>query len=322
MLQRNNGSIEVFYSYSHRDEKLLTKLEIHLASLKNQGIITGWYDRNIEAGEEWEGKIDEHLDTARVILLLVSADLLASRYCYDIEVARAIERHEAGDARVIPVILKPCDWQGTPFGLLQALPKDGKPVTTWANRDQAFTDIVLGIKAAVAHIQRASLQEAVKQTPISLQQPHLMRQPKKTPLTVAITGSTWLPPRRVIERVHETISVYLNSQILWYCGSAGVADATAVKFLLEEHQQVIVVGYDAYDISDEIRVLLETYQAPFVDPVQEKLPYLPDAPSKRDILFYTKADLVILIWDGQSEGTHNLLKWLRLLHKDHLVAFV
>lgn len=321
MTQKNDGVVEVFYSYSHKDEKLLAKLEAHLAALKNQGIITGWHDRKIEAGEEWKDKIDEHLDTARVILLLVSAEFLASRYCYDVEVARAIERHEAGNARVIPIILKPCDWQGTPFGHLQALPKDGKPVTTWVNRDQAFTDIALGIKAAVAHIQRASLQEAVKQTPSKLE-PYPTRQPKQTPLTVAITGSTRLPPRRVIERVQETVSVYLDSQTLWYCGSAGAADATAVKSLLEEHQQVIVVGYNAYDVSDEIRVLLETYQVPFVDPLQEDLPNIPGAPSKRDILFCTKADLVILVWDGQSEGTHNLLQWLRQLRKDHLVAFV
>src|SRR5690348_2323051 len=100
MTSRNDGAIELFYSYSHKDEKLRDRLETHLTSLVHQGIITGWHDRRIEAGQEWEGKIDEHLNTARVILLLVSADFLASRYCYGVEVARAIERHEAGSACV------------------------------------------------------------------------------------------------------------------------------------------------------------------------------------------------------------------------------
>ncbi|GHO96609.1 hypothetical protein KSF_066570 [Reticulibacter mediterranei] len=193
--RENNRVIEIFYSYSHKDEKLRDRLETHLASLKNSGMITGWHDRKIEAGQEWDGIIDEHLETVCVILLLVSADFLALRYCYDVEVMRAIERHDAGTARVIPIILKPCDWQGAPFSQLQALPKDGKPVTTWTNRDLAFTNIALGIKAAVAHIQRASLEEAVRRTPLSPQsQP--MRPLKQVPLTVAITGSTWLPSRR------------------------------------------------------------------------------------------------------------------------------
>ncbi|GHO96610.1 hypothetical protein KSF_066580 [Reticulibacter mediterranei] len=81
------------------------------------------------------------------------------------------------------------------------------------------------------------------------------------------------------------------------------------------------MGYNAYDLSEDMRILLEKYQALFVDAQQEVLPSIADAPSKRDILFYTKADLIILIWDGQSEGTHNLLRWLRQQHKDHLVVF-
>jgi len=136
------------------------------------------------------------------------------------------------------------------------------------------------------------------------------------------TGSTHLPPRRILERVQETVSGYLGAQTLWYGASAGAADQTVVRLLLDAHQQVIVVGYDAYDISDRIRMLLETYQAPFVDPIQEKLSGIPNALSIRDILFCTKADLVILLWDGLSEGTRHLLEWLRQQRKDHLVAYI
>jgi hypothetical protein len=87
------------------------------------------------------------VQTAHIVLLLVSADFLASNYCYDIEVTRAMARHEAGEARVIPIILRPVDWQSAPFGQLQALPKDGRPVRSWPDPDEAFLDIALGIRS-------------------------------------------------------------------------------------------------------------------------------------------------------------------------------
>jgi TIR domain len=141
--------IEVFFSYAHEDESLRNKLANHLKIFERQGIISGWHDRQIVAGSEWAGQIDDHLNTAQVILLLVSDDFLASDYCYDVEMKRAMERHEGGEARVIPIILRPCPWQSAPFGKLQALPKDARPVTQWQNRDEAFLDIANGIKAAV-----------------------------------------------------------------------------------------------------------------------------------------------------------------------------
>ncbi len=124
------------------------KLETHLSLLKDLGVIADWHDRRIAAGTEWDGVINENLDRAGIILLLVSADFLASRYCRDVEVARAMERHEAGTARVIPIILRPVDWHSAPFGKLQALPRDGKPVTKWRPQDEAFTDIARGIREA------------------------------------------------------------------------------------------------------------------------------------------------------------------------------
>ena len=141
--------IEVFFSYSHKDKSLRDKLATHLKIFERQGVISGWTDRKITAGSEWAGKIDEHLNSAQVILLLISADFLASDYCYDIEMKRAMERHDSGEARVIPVILRPCPWQSAPFGKLQALPMNACPVTDWSNRDKAFLDIAEGIKAAI-----------------------------------------------------------------------------------------------------------------------------------------------------------------------------
>ena len=143
------GSISLFYSYSKKDKALREKLEAHLSLLQDQGVISGWHDRRIEAGTEWDGTISEHLEEAGIILLLVSADFLATRYIRDKEIARAMERHEEGTARVIPVILRPVDaWHTAPFGKLQALPEKGKAVTTWKNRDEAFADIARGIREA------------------------------------------------------------------------------------------------------------------------------------------------------------------------------
>ncbi|MCP4662517.1 MAG: AAA family ATPase [bacterium] len=144
--------VKVFLAFSHSDETLRAELEGHLSLLKRQGLISIWHDRRIGAGREWGEEIDEYLSSADVIVLLVSPSLLASDYCYGIEIRRALERHEAGAARLIPVILRPVDWQGAPFGKLQALPKDARPVTSWANRDEAFLDVARGIRAAVEQL--------------------------------------------------------------------------------------------------------------------------------------------------------------------------
>ena len=147
------ASIEVFYSYAHEDEVLVKELRKHLSILKRQGVIREWYDREITAGTEWKGQIDQHLNSAGVVLLLVSADFLASDYCYDVEMTRALERHDQGEARVIPVLLRKVDgWQSAPFARLQALPIDLRPVTTWPNRDEAFADVARGIRQAVSQL--------------------------------------------------------------------------------------------------------------------------------------------------------------------------
>jgi hypothetical protein len=149
-------AIEVFFSYAHKDEGLRNQLANHLSGLELQGVITGWYDRDIGAGKEWDGEIDTHLNTARIILLLISSDFMASRYCRDVEVTRAMERHKTGEAVVIPVILRPVLWENAPFSTLQALPKDAKPVTNWLNRDEAFKNIAQGIETEVNKLIKAS----------------------------------------------------------------------------------------------------------------------------------------------------------------------
>jgi hypothetical protein len=149
--QISSKGIEVFFSYSHKDEELRDKLETHLSILKHRGLIQAWHDRKIDAGEEWKGEIDEHLNSAQIILLLISSDFLASSYCYDIEMKRAMERHDSGEALVIPIILRHVLWKGSPFSKLRALPTDGEPIKdgNWRSIDEAFADVAKGLEKAI-----------------------------------------------------------------------------------------------------------------------------------------------------------------------------
>src|SRR2546429_7284316 len=97
--------VEVLCCYSHADETWLRKVETHLSLLKRQGLISLWHNQLLIPGTDWAHAIDTHLKTASVIVLLVSADFLASDYCYSVEMKRALERHEADEARVIPILV-------------------------------------------------------------------------------------------------------------------------------------------------------------------------------------------------------------------------
>lgn len=152
----------VFFSYSHADEDLRDQLEKQLAMLKRQGVIETWHDRRIGAGQELGQVIDDHINSDDIILLLVSPDFIASDYCYDIEMKRAMERHEAGEAIVIPVILRACDWHHAPFGKLLGTPKDGKPVTQWPDRDEAFLQVARSVRDAAGRISGSQAPATVK----------------------------------------------------------------------------------------------------------------------------------------------------------------
>jgi hypothetical protein len=147
--------IEVFCCYARRDKPLLDDLRNHLKILERQGLITIWNDTDISPGSDWEDEVEKHLNTAHIILLLISSDFVASDYCYSKEMKRAIERHERGEARVIPVILRPGYWHGAPFTRLHALPSGAKPVisSSWHSQDEALLDVVKGIREAIKSIQ-------------------------------------------------------------------------------------------------------------------------------------------------------------------------
>ena len=146
----------LFFSYSHKDEELRNELETHLALLKRQGVISSWHDRRITAGSDFDKTISSELESAQIILLLVSAHFLASDYCYEKEMTRAIEKNKDGSAIVIPVILHPCDWNSAPFGHLRATPTDGKPVSLFANQHEAFAIVAKDVREAAEAIHASA----------------------------------------------------------------------------------------------------------------------------------------------------------------------
>lgn len=144
--------VSLFYSYAAADELLCSELEKHLAALRREGHIAEWRRCQIIAGNESVATIERYLTTAQIILLLISADYLASDHCYSVEMQQALQRHHSGNARVIPVILRPVDWQHAPFAHLSCLPHNAMPVTLWENLDDAFVDIAKGLREVLEEL--------------------------------------------------------------------------------------------------------------------------------------------------------------------------
>jgi hypothetical protein len=146
--------IDVFVSYCHQDEPLWTALAKHLKPMERERLIRVWHDRKLTSGSEIDQVINAQLDRAGIILLLVSPDFVSSEYCWSKEMRRALDRHEAGEALAVPVILRPVDWHHTPFAKLLALPKDGTPITSWKDPDDALLDVARGIRTAAGRLLR------------------------------------------------------------------------------------------------------------------------------------------------------------------------
>lgn len=151
-----NQPRRIFISYSHNDESYRLELDKHLSLLKRQGLIEPWHDRRIKPGQEWKTQIDQNLRQADLILCLVSADFINSDYCFDVEMKQALKMHKDRTAQVVPIIVRPSDWHAAPFGKLQALPRDGKAITSWLNQDEAWLDVARGIRNIVEASQSTS----------------------------------------------------------------------------------------------------------------------------------------------------------------------
>jgi tetratricopeptide (TPR) repeat protein len=214
------NTIKVFCSYSHRDEDLRKELDKHIKILERRGVIAVWHDRKIGAGEEWKEEIDEQLESADVILLLISADFIASDFCYGIEMTRAIERHDAGEACVIPIFLRPVNWKGAPFDKLQALPTDAKSVTSWPDHDEAFVIVSEGIQRAVEALN------AKRQTNVgtTAKKPHASSHIPRPP-AVGFVARRDEQGRDIVERLKEELAQQGN-QLITLSGPGGIGKTT------------------------------------------------------------------------------------------------
>jgi GUN4-like/TIR domain len=153
-----SDTIEIFISYSKQDKELRDGLLAHLRPLETKGIIT-WHDRQILPGTEWDDEIKARLNAADIILLLISADFLATKYCAEVEIPEALRRHAAREATVMPVILRHCAWEYTSLSAIQAYPEKAKPIVSWKYIDEAYTDVVTGVYLAATEIKKRRRQQ-------------------------------------------------------------------------------------------------------------------------------------------------------------------
>jgi hypothetical protein len=149
MPDESNSGARIFISYAHEDEELKNELDKHLKALKRSSKVEVWSDRELIAGQEWDESIMAELHRANIILLLISVDFNASDFIWDKELAVAMERHKAGTARVVPVIMRKCDWDDMPYAALQALPRNATPITEYPDRDSAYTEVAQGVEQLV-----------------------------------------------------------------------------------------------------------------------------------------------------------------------------
>jgi hypothetical protein len=150
-----NAPLEIFFSYAHEDEALMDDVRRQLIVYERNGRILKWHDRKISAGTDWRSEIDSRLESARIILLFMSPHFIESKYCYEVEGQAALRKHNANEARAVPIVLRPCPWEETPFGKMQALPKGVKPVSVWPDRDEACLSVAKGVMNLVDEIDRS-----------------------------------------------------------------------------------------------------------------------------------------------------------------------
>jgi|GEM_PF-2841123 len=148
----NDTRVAIFCSYSHKDEAYRKTFETILDNLKHTNLIDVWHDRMIPAGSDWAGQIDDNLNRSDIVVLFVSADFLASNYCYDKEMGRALEREALGETIIMPMIVRSCDWEDAPFKRFQMIPKGAKPIAKWKYRDDAWTDVSIALKATIRSV--------------------------------------------------------------------------------------------------------------------------------------------------------------------------
>lgn len=206
--------VTLFYSYAHEDEPLRDELQGHLMILERRGVIRSWHDRAIVPGHDWSREIDEHLRQADLVLLLLSKDFIASDYIMGTELAVAMQRQASGEATVVPILLRPVDLQpedaaDMPFVDLlkpQGLPRDLRPVTTWPNRDEAWTNVASGLRAAVNAIRARRPAAPPAPPPVVAPAPTRIAPPVSAPSAGVPEAAVVAPPPALLDRVLDDVT--------------------------------------------------------------------------------------------------------------------
>lgn len=234
--------VEVLFSYAHEDEELRDELAKHLKPLEDEGAVRAWHDRGIVAGQKWGAEIDARLNSADIILLLVSPDFLVSDYCQTVEVRRALERDAAGEAAVIPVILRPCPWQRTVLRTLQALPEDGKPVTLWPNLDEVLLEVAEGIGRAIEALRskRVTAPKTIEEKePTAAAAPSLIPRPP----VIGFVSRRDPQGRDIVARLRDELAPG-RDQLVTLSGPGGIGKTTlaaeAARSLQEAYEHRVV----------------------------------------------------------------------------------
>jgi len=257
--------MRLFYSYSSLDEASRRELETHLSLLKREGVLDTWSFRDIEAGNDWQQKIDVHLDSADITLLLVSPHFIASRYCWEIEMRRAVDRAIRRQTILVPVIIRPCDWQTAPFARFQALPENAKPISAWRPRDLGWANVASGIRKLVKQGSEAdrlttvsspeptlrsdtNAIEYARQIALSVGE-HQSRPPEETKdvdATVAAEAErTYIELRRIVGQINAA-APELSLQIIIDKAKCTV-ETNEVKFVLTYRHRRLFGRYARYE---------------------------------------------------------------------------
>ncbi|WP_052890909.1 type ISP restriction/modification enzyme [Thermogemmatispora carboxidivorans] len=219
--------VKLFYVYAREDRPFLERLEQHLALLQRQGLLATWHDGALLPGSDWRRVIRQQLEQAQLILLLVSPAFMASDYCYGVEMQRALERQRRDQAQVVPILLRPVVWEGAPFAHLQVLPANARPISTWANQDAAFAEVVGGLRRVIAYLMEQEDQRVYNRA-----QQHAHRKGSSSVSTkVLISTPAALTPtllKRAIERYRKQLRSYEGF------ATHELALRTAFQRLLEE----------------------------------------------------------------------------------------
>jgi hypothetical protein len=142
----------LFLSYAHEDRDIVAELRKHLAPLQHEQIVTDWYDLELMPGDDWDREILSQLASSDLVIVMISADFLASNYAYGRELRLALNLHDQERVHLLPVIGRNCKWQNLPFARLQVLPEGAVAINSWQSRDDAFVSVVLGVERVAREI--------------------------------------------------------------------------------------------------------------------------------------------------------------------------